>query len=258
MVALTFVALLAAGIVLSLTTALRVWRLTTEQNELNQESRAIMELLTRDLRGAFLGNSRDGGFFLGGVPESKRGVAVTQYPNQTPVDPLFFTTDSSSANEVSLLPEEVQQQWDQQEEPPTSDAMAVRWEWREAATGQEAQAAGLYRTTAVILSPEPESFISEQTGELSGQVSSELISESVRGLRFRFYDGEQKQWVGYWDSRDPWDSQRPTQWRRVPQAVAIELTLLDPGAAATERARSVSNPSARTHVFTTIVTLATR
>jgi len=256
LIAMTFVVLLATGITLSVTTALRVWKMTLRQNELHQEARAIMEVLARDLRGGYLGKSRDAGFFVGGWTGETGATATdqtaaTSVVTTAPVDPLYLTSESSTAGETALLPEEMQKEWDQTVERPISDLLAVRWEWREEAGGQEAQPAGLYRSTAVVLTRDPEAQPVDQYGVELGGISTELVSEAVKSLKFRYYDGSA--WVDSWDSRQ--------QQNTLPKQVAIELELRDPSEVATERARGVSNaasPNERTYVFRNIITLAMR
>ncbi len=269
MVAMTFVSLLASGIVLSISTALRVWRLTTKQNEVNQEARAILELLGRDLRGAYVGWQMNGGFFLGGDP-SDTETAPGQAPLNSaptaaaaPVDTLFLTTDSSSAREASFLPEEELQQWDQEQEAPVSDQLAVRWEWREAGTGDDPQPAGLYRLTYVIPTNEPESLLAAEQGAEPGLVRVELVSTAVKRLRFTYrgVNGEANSWDSR-ELRDPTQSNpRERALKGVPQQVKIELELNDPTQDATTGAAEVSNSSTgaeHTYTFHDVVTIATR
>jgi hypothetical protein len=111
---------------------------------------------------------------------------------------------------VALLPDEVRENWDQQVRPPVTDMVGVRWEWLAAGGGQPE---GLYRTTSVVPSAEPE--IDLNTGAELGQVTQELISTEVEELRFRYYDGEV--WQESWDWREAGNS--------LPLAVSIELVM---------------------------------
>ncbi len=245
LIAMTFAVLLATGIVLSITTALRVWKLTTEQNDLQQEARTIMDLVTHDVRNCYMGISRTG-FFIGGVPSDQ----VDTTP-PTPTDPLFLTTQSTSGEQTSFLPEEVQQQWDQTVERPISDLMAVNWQWFDATTGAaEDQPPGLYRTTQIVQINNPDNQPTDEYGASLGVVSTALISDRVKSLHLRYYDGQQ--WLDSWDSRQ--------QQFRAPQQVSVELELLDPGEHANENGAGVSNPTSsgeRKHVYRTVVTLPT-
>ena len=202
-IAMVFVALLAGGIVITVSTALKVWSKVLQANEINQEARAIVELLSRDLRGAYLGRNQDTGVFAGGAP-------IEDFGGLTLVDTLELTTESSAAGNVALLPEEVRSEWNQEEQPPISDLALVRWEWREARADRPA---GLYRVRAVATHLEAETELGIE--EPRGGVSEELISSAVESLRLQYYDGEN--WMPSWDSRE--------QDNRLPQAVAIELEL---------------------------------
>jgi hypothetical protein len=203
---MTFVGLLATGIVVTISTALRVWNRAMRMADLQQEARAVTELLSRDIRGAYLGLPPDStGYFLGGLVES-----TTTDQAGPPIDTLELTTESSSLAEVALLPDEVREEWDQQVRPPVTDMVGVRWEWLAAGGGQPE---GLYRTTSVVPSAEPE--IDLNTGAELGQVTQELISTEVAELRFRYYDGEV--WQESWDWREAGNS--------LPLAVSIELVM---------------------------------
>lgn len=203
---MTFVGLLAAGIVITISTALRVWNRAMRMADLQQEARAVTGLLSRDIRGAYLGLPPDAtGYFLGGVEQNEMTDQAA-----APIDTLELTTESSSLAEVALLPDQVREDWDQQVRPPVADLVGVRWEWR-AAEGR--QLAGLYRVATVVPSPEPE--LNLDTGTPLGQVADELISTQVEELQFRYYDGEA--WQESWDWLEAGNS--------LPLAVSIVLTL---------------------------------
>ena len=231
-IAMTFVALLAGGIVISISTALKVWKRVAETNELHQEARAVMELISRDLRGAYLGLQHNAGFFLG-MP------AAT---SDRPMDSLYLTTQTSSAAEVGLLPDEILKDWDQTVEAPVTDLAGLFWGWQESGTGAERTPEGLYRTTFVmpVLTDEE---AEEESLAVTGEVSSEFVSEAVEELRFEYFDGES--WASEWDSRE--------RENRAPLAVAIEFVLRDPRERENIRRSGVSNDEQRT--FRSVVTL---
>ena len=245
LIAMIFVVMLATGIVMSITTALRVWKLTTEQNDLQQEARTIMDLVTHDLRESYLGVGRTGGFFIGGIPSDQLDTTPTG-----PTDPLFLTTQSTSGEQTSFLPEEAQQQWDQTVERPISDTIAVNWQWMDATSGAGDQPAGLYRTTEIVQTMNPDNQPLDESGMALGVVTSEFVSDRVKSLRFRYYDGQQ--WLDSWDSRQ--------QQLHAPQQVSVELELLDPSEPANESGTWVSNTASsgeRKHVYRTVVSLPT-
>ncbi len=231
--AMTFVALLAGGIVISISTALKAWKRVAEANELNQEARAVMELMARDLRGTYLGLQRDTGFFLG-LPAETSGA---------PIDSLYFTTQSSAAARVGLLPEEVLEDWDQTMEAPVTDLAGVFWGWEEGTTGPGRQPGGLYRTTYVMPVLEQEEEEAQESLVVTGEVGSELVSEAVEELRLEYYDGES--WGTEWDSRE--------RENRAPLAAAIEFVLRDRREGENVRRSQVSNDEHRT--FRAVVTL---
>ncbi len=222
---MVFVALLVSGIGLSISTCLNVWRRSLETAELNQEARAVMALLSRDIRGAYLGLDRTNGWFIAAPPAESGGG----------VDTLEVCTESSAPTRLALLPEELRQRWSMGPHAPVSDYVMVRYEMPTASSayppgGGQGAPEGLYRTTWVP--PLDRGKLSEQI-EL-GPARTELISTAVAGLRFRCYDG-----VGW---SDTWQTTRED--RRLPAAVAVELTLRD--------ARG------HEHVFQTMVPIAAR
>ena len=197
---MTFVALLASGITLSISTCLNVWRRSQETAELNQEARAIIELLSRDIRGSYLGLGREAGYFVGS-PGTGADVSV---------DTLEFCTESSAVARVALLPDELRAEWGQDIRPPVTDYVAVRYELVKARTSGPA---GLYRTTWVV--PIADQWYEEEVPRQA--LSSEVISGAVVALRFQYFDGEG--WLSSWETT-PKD-------RRLPWAVSIDLTLRD-------------------------------
>ncbi len=248
-VAMTFVALLASGIVISISTALKVWKRAAEANELNQEARAVMELLSRDLRCAYLGwdRYRQAGFFMGGAP---------QEDNQVPLEALYFTTQSTSAAETGLLPDDVLKDWDPQQNPPVTDLVGVRWEWHE---GTADAPEGLYRVTSVM--PQLEVPEDEKTA-VTGEVSSELVSDAVEELKFQYLDDQS--WSATWDStggafetaKKAGEQDTSPQVHRLPDAVAIEFVLRDPSQRENVPRGRVSKD--KQHTFRTVVTLPTQ
>ena len=226
-IAMVFVALLVSGIALSISTGLNVWRRSLEAAELNQEARAVMALLSRDIRGAYLGLDRMNGWF----------IAAPSAESEGGMDRLEVCTESSAPTRLALLPEELRQQWSMGPHAPVSDYVLVRYEMQTAESdyrparrpgalspapplGQDAKPArsgvlphGLYRTTWVA--PLDPAEMSEQIA--LGPARTELISTSVVGLRFRCYGGQE--WSSAWHTT--------LQDRRLPGAVAVELTLLD-------------------------------
>jgi hypothetical protein len=196
---MAFVALLAGGIVISISTCLTVWRHSEEASELNQEARAILGVLSRDIRGAYLGLYRNAGLFYG-MPAGEDGRG----------DTLELTTESSGAGRAALLPDELQEEWEQGLRPPVTDYVSVRYELL-AASGE--QPAGLYRTTMVVPVAEPAMGDRADVTE----TTRELISTGVTGLRFDYFDGEQ-----WWDQ---WDSY--LAGNRLPHAVALRFVLTD-------------------------------
>ena len=203
-IAMTFVAVLVSGITLSISTCLNVWQRAQETAELNQDARAILEVLSRDVRGAYLGLYRRSGYFLGAAPEDED--ALTTSGNL-----LEFTTESSSITRAALLPEAERLEGLQEIGPPVTDFVAVRYELR---PDTSTSRGGLYRVTWVVPIAE---WVEEQPPE-SDAVSTELISESVVGFTLRYFDGEA--WVEEWITSEG--------NLRLPGAVAVELTLLDP------------------------------
>jgi len=199
-IAMTFVALVATGIAVSISTCLKVWQRSLAAAELNQEARAVMQMLSRDIRGAHVGLRRDAGYFWG-TPAGSSGSSI---------DTLELCTESSAPSRAALLPDEVRGEWDQAARPPLSDYVGVRYEER-AADGDEP--AGLYRMAYVVPGADPD--LPDELG--LEPTSTELVSRSVVGLRFEYLDGEE--WTGSWET-NPEDT-------RLPRAVAIELTLRD-------------------------------
>lgn len=214
-IAMTFVALLAGGIVISISTCLNVWERSLETANLNQEARAVLEVASRDIRGAYLGLLGNAGFFTG-MPAAA---------GDPPVDIIEVSTESSSPSRLALLPDERRPD-DPRLRPPVTDYVAVRYDWR---PGDGTTPAGLYRTTMVV----PDATV-PPLGALPQPTTSELISEAVALLEFRYFDGTQ--WVDQWDA--------PLRVDRLPAAVFIKLTVVD--------ARE------RPHEFETIVPIPAR
>lgn len=199
-IAMMFVVLLAGGITLTISTSLNVWRRSQEAGDLNQEARAVMELLARDVRGAYLGVDKNVGYFFG-MPAAE---------GQRASDTLELCTGSSALVRAALAPDENRDQWGEQIRPPLTDYVAVRYEFlASTASGRE----GLYRTTWAV--PIFEWALEE--GPPDTPMNIELVSEAATDLRFEYFDGEE--WVDYWETTE--------ESIELPQAVGIELTLLD-------------------------------
>jgi hypothetical protein len=199
-IAMTFVAVLISGITLTITTCLKVWERSRETADLNQEARAIIEVLSRDIRGAYLGLHRRGGYFL--------AAGGRQGQQATPT--LEFTTESSAIVRAALLPEAPRGRAGEQLAPPATDFVAVRYELLDE---READRPGLYRTTWVA----PSADWLEEPPPLDEAVGVELISASVGDLRLRYWNGES--WTDGWESSE--DN------LRLPEAVAVQFSLLD-------------------------------
>jgi len=199
-IAMSFVALLAAGIALTISTCLNVWRRSVEAAELNQEARAIIELLSRDVGGTYLGLERNAGYFVG-IPaeEGKRGV-----------DALVICTESSNLARAALLPENLRATWDLATHPPVTDYIAVTYDWLD---GSADAPEGLYRTAQVV----PRGYLPVEALPVTGEMAPELISDAVVGLTFSYFDGQE--WAGSWAT-----TEKNTQ---LPSAVAVELVLRD-------------------------------
>jgi hypothetical protein len=217
-IAMSFVALLAAGITLTISTCLNVWRRSVEAAELNQEARAIIELLSRDISGTYLGLERKAGYLMGFPAEDGKRA----------VDTLVMCTESSNLSRAALLPEDLRATWDLATHPPVTDYVTVTYEWLTAAADAPA---GLYRTAQLV----PRGYLAMMEPPLvTGEMAPEPISEAVVGLRFSYFDGEQ--WADSWATTE--------EDTRLPSAVAIELVLRD--------ARESD------HVYQTIVPIRTR
>jgi hypothetical protein len=200
LIAMVFVAVLAAGITLSLATCFKVWAKSLQAADLNQEARSVMAMLSRDIHGAYLGLDRQAGFFMA-EPADASGA---------PVDSIDLCTESTSAARVALLPDELRSEWEAEFTFPATDYVGVQYKLRSATTDEPA---GLYRT-AFAAPVALRYFNSEQPPT---EISLELISTRVVRLDLYYFDGEE--WVRAWDSR--------LRGGRVPRAVFIDLTLRD-------------------------------
>jgi hypothetical protein len=166
-----FVVLLASGITLTISTCLNVWRQSLQKADLNQEARAILSLLSRDIRGAYLGLDGGTGYFVG-IPAAQ---------GEAKVDRLELCTESSAPTRVALLPDELRGEWAQETNPLVSDYVAVGYQLRE--DGDRGRL-GLYRTRWVVPLILPKML--DQFGVERGQ--PELISTQVVGLEFHYFD----------------------------------------------------------------------
>jgi hypothetical protein len=159
-----------------------------------------MDLLVRDVRGAYLGIDKRAGYFIG-IPALETGRAF---------DTLELCTASSGIVRAALVPDENRDQWGQGFRPPVTDYIGVRYEYSEA---DQFAPGGLYRTTWAV--PLADFLLDEK---LEGTpLSSELISEAVLALRFAYFDGYD--WMDYWETTE--------EDRRLPDAVSIEMALDD-------------------------------
>jgi len=205
---MTFVVVLVAGITLSISTCLNVWRRSQESAELNQEARAVSEVLSRDIRGAYLGLNRSSGYFLGTAgTEAQQTLADTGLGEG---ELLEFCTESSAMTRLALMPREESDPNTEEERPLTSDFVAVRYVMHDPTQDEPG---GLWRLTWVA--PRPEWL--DEPPPIEEAVSIEPISESVVGLRLEYYDGES--WLSDWRTSE--------QGNRLPKAVAVEMRLLD-------------------------------
>jgi len=225
-IAMACVGLVAGGIALSISTCIKVWNRSAESAELNQEARAVMETISRDLRGVYFGLDRQTGYLIGqGAGEAGGDVEVIE-----------LATHGGAVERFTLLPDDLRQEWDLWGRPPLTDYLAVRYEWLKETSDQ---VAGLYRMTSPVpfsATVTEEAAAEEQPAE-SDLVNRELLSTDVSDLRFQYYDGEEDEWLDSWDSTDPAARGHPL-W-----AVWVEMTLKD--------ARG------RKHVFETTVPIPT-
>lgn len=199
-VAMTFMAVLATGIALSISTCLNVWQRSVEAADLNQEARAIVELLSRDIRGAYLGLKRDAGYLVGEPAQA----------DAAPVDRIAVCTGSSSLSRAALVPEELWAEWSPETHTPVTDYVEVRYELLEPGGGART---GLYRTTRLV--PVGLEALAGRGGY--GEMSPELISSAVVALALSYFDGGA--WVREWTV---------TEGRSgLPRAVSVDLTLRD-------------------------------
>ncbi|MFB3880239.1 MAG: type II secretion system protein GspJ [Armatimonadota bacterium] len=223
-IAMSFVGVLIGGIALSITTCLNVWDRSRETADLNEEARAVIEVMSRDIRGAYLGLHRRGGYFL-----ATPGVARTQLGPS-----LEFTTESSTVTRAALSPEAVGPA--SQAGPPTTDYVAVRYQLLDA---KQVERPGLYRLSWA--SPRADWLEAAPAEEQAMAV--ELISEAITDLRLRYWDG------GQW--RDEWETTADNL--RLPDAVAVELTI------ALTRLDDRNRPyGASEHVYQSVISVPAR
>jgi type II secretion system protein J len=190
LVAMALVSVLVGGITLTISTSLRVWERSRELAELNQEARAIMEMMTRDLRGAYLGLYRQSGYFLA---QSGTDEAT-----------LEFTTENAAMARTALRPEAELVLTEESTETPTSDFVAVRY-----------RLIGGELTRMSLLAPK-EAWLTE-TPETAGAALEDILSDSVAEMQLRFYDGAE--WVTGWETAE--------EDRQLPRGVSIEFVLVD-------------------------------
>jgi hypothetical protein len=98
----------------------------------------------------------------------------------------------------------------QEERPPASDYVGVRYEWRPA---EEGAPAGLYRVTWVA----PNVISRTPQVPPAGSESAELISRALTRLQLRYYNG--LEWAP--------DYNAPADYPEPPSATSIEITLRD-------------------------------
>ncbi len=202
-IAMMFVVILVSGITLTISTCLNVWERSQEMADLNQEARAITDIISRDMRGAYLGLERTAGYFVTGG--SQAGQAAQG-------ELVEFTTESSEVAKAALLPPIAQVEGEEQVGPPVSDYVAIRYQFLERTSEQPA---GLYRMSWVA----PRAEWTLQPPVQSEAASIELLSESVLDLSLRYFDAQSQSWSDGWVTDD--------QNRRLPAAVSLELRLED-------------------------------
>jgi len=178
---MSFVALLATGIALSISTSLNVWRQLAESSDLNQEARAVTEMVTQDLRNCYMGLFSNVGFFS----------ALPAQQGQPPFDSVEFTTGSSSVSRAALLPDEMRS-GQQRVQQSITDYIGVRYGW---SAGENGQPAGLYRTTW----PVPGVSVIAPAAATESP-NTELISHALTKFELRYFDGTG--WSGEYDARD--------------------------------------------------------
>jgi hypothetical protein len=197
---MVFVVILVTGITLSISTCLKVWTRSEEVSALNQEVRATLEVLARDLRGTYMGLQRREGYFItGGDADETSSHIVAE-----------FSTESSLPSRAALLPEDERATRVSELGEPLTDFVAVRYELRDA-SGQDPP--GLYRLTWVA----PQAVWREVPPAAEDAAAIELISADVAELHLLCFDGEE--WLDGW--------QTSAEAPRPPVAVAVELTVLD-------------------------------
>lgn len=204
-IAMMFVVILVSGITLTISTCLNVWERSQEMADLNQEARAITEIISRDMRGAYLGLERTAGYFVSGGAQ----------PGQlTQGELVEFTTESSEITKAALLPPSLQAEEEEEEQigPPISDYVAVRYQFLEGTSGRPA---GLYRMSWVA----PRAEWATEPPPQNEASSIEYLSSSVRNLSLRYFDAQSQGWSDGWITDE--------QNRRLPSAVSVELTLED-------------------------------
>jgi prepilin-type N-terminal cleavage/methylation domain-containing protein len=194
-IAMSFVALLATGIALSISTSLNVWRQLTESSDLNQEARAVTEMVTHDLRNCYMGLFGNVGFFSG-LPAQE---------GEAPLDSVELTTGSSSVARAALLPDEMRALQQQS----VTDYVGVRYEW---GSGGNGQPAGLYRITW----PVPGVSVIAPAAAEEGP-KTELISHALARFELRYFDGTG--WSDEYDARD--------HENRPPVAIQVRVVVRD-------------------------------
>ncbi len=203
MIAMACVGLVAGGITLSISTCINVWNKAGEAAELNQEARAILELISRDLRAVYFGLDQETGYVIAQASQSGETAGSPSISGEAAgaqVASLELATHGSALERFTLLPDELRGDWDQATRPPLTDYVEVSYRWVEETTDR---VAGLYRMTSAVPFAGAKPTAGEETEEAepAGLISQELISSSVSGLQFKFYDGKDEKWLDAWDSR---------------------------------------------------------
>jgi len=197
-IAMACVGLVAGGIALSISTCINVWNKAGEAAELNQEARAILELVSRDLRAVYFGLDQETGYL---IEQSSQQQTEGPQPALPKIETLELATHGSALERFTLLPDELRGDWDLAARPPLTDYVEVSYQWVGETTDR---VAGLYRMTSAVpfsgAKPTGEEEAAQEA-EPVGLISQELISPSVSELQFEFYDGKDEQWVADWDSR---------------------------------------------------------
>jgi len=209
-IAMACVGLVAGGIALSITTCIKVWNRAGESAELQQEARALLEMISRDLRCLYLGLDQRTGYLM--------ELGDVQVKGGSKVDAFELSTHGYAPERFALLPDDIREEWNLTPRPPLTDYVAVRYQWEEETSDQPA---GLYRVVSAVpfSGAAAEAREEEETASDIAVISRQLISTSVSGLELSYYDATDEAWTDTWDSTVTPD--------HVLWAVWVKLTLKD-------------------------------